>query len=183
MLPPAPRQPGTSKGQQPAASSSSSALSEPRDPDSGGAPCNSGGGPRQRGPPLDPSPSAPAAPAHGAPAVAQWQGRLLHRRSSRVADLCSLAVQMPAVYHDQMPAVLYATELAHRRAVPLGRHVVCRCTLLATTTQRQLAALAAMAQAQLVAVAPLQLCELVLVPYFDSHARVRVVGFLRVFGD
>ncbi|KIY91323.1 hypothetical protein MNEG_16641 [Monoraphidium neglectum] len=79
-----------------------------------------------------------------------------------------------------MPSALYATELAHRRSVPLGRHAVCRCALAPAASPRQLAALSAMARAQLVAVAPLQGCELVVVPYFDSRGAVRVVAFLRM---
>jgi hypothetical protein len=124
-----------------------------------------------------------AAAVAAPPELAHWHGRLMHRRGGSVAELANLAVQLPAAYSDQMPAALYATELAHRRAVPLGRHVVCRSTLLAGTSARQLAALGAMASAQLVAVAPLQLCELVVVPYFDNRNSVRVVCFLRVFSD
>jgi hypothetical protein len=123
----------------------------------------------------------PPAPAPAAP-PATWQGSLLHRRGGGVAELASLAVQLPGSYLPQMPAALSATDLLPRHAAPLGDHVVCRCSLLAATTPRQLEALAALARARLVAVVPLQLCELLVVPYLDGRGAARVVAFLRVFG-
>ncbi|GBF99301.1 hypothetical protein Rsub_12082 [Raphidocelis subcapitata] len=116
------------------------------------------------------------------PALGVWQGRLLHRRAGAVAELASLAVQLPLPYPSQLPAALDATDLAPRRTVRLGRHVVARCALLAATTARQLSALAALARAQVVAVVPLPQGELVVVPYFDGRAHVRVVAFLRLQG-
>ncbi|GBF87448.1 hypothetical protein Rsub_00159 [Raphidocelis subcapitata] len=134
--------------------------------------------------------NASARPAPGAllggeaVGLAHWHGRLLHRRGGSVAELASLAIQMPAPFLDQMPSVLYAAELAHRRSVPLGLHAVCRCALPAGSNgRRQLAALGAMAGAALVAVVPLQLCDLIVVPYLDAGKQVRVVAFMRVLDD
>lgn len=126
--------------------------------------------------------TSPAAPAPAAP-LGIWQGPLLHGRGPHAAELATLAIQLPAGYLDQMPPALQATRIAPRRGVPLGRHVVCRCALLGATSQRQAAALASMAAAALVAVVPLRRRELVMVPYLDGQARVRMVAFLRVLGD
>jgi hypothetical protein len=126
--------------------------------------------------------AAATAPALPPPPMALWQGCLLHRRAGGVAELASLAVQLPASYLPQMPAALYATDLLPRRGAPLGHHFVCRCSLLAATSARQLEALSALARARLVAVVPLQLCELLVVPYLDGRGAPRMVAFLRVFG-
>ncbi|KIZ00404.1 hypothetical protein MNEG_7558 [Monoraphidium neglectum] len=131
-----------------------------------------------------PGPAAPPAPPaqRASPPSGLWQGPLVHRRGGRTAHLCTLAVQLPASYLDRLPPALHAAQLAHRRSVPLGRHVVCRCALLPGAAERQLSAIAAMARAQLVAVVPLRLSQLVVVPYLDSRGCARMVAFLRVFG-
>ncbi|KAI8475539.1 MAG: hypothetical protein J3K34DRAFT_404500 [Monoraphidium minutum] len=114
--------------------------------------------------------------------MATWQGPLLHRRAgaAAAAELCRLAVQLPAAYRARLPPALAAAELAPRRAVPLGRHVVCRCAPLAGGAPRQAAALSALAAAERVAVVPLEGCKLVIVPYQDGGGRTRVVAFLRL---
>lgn len=168
MPPPAPRRPRRPPTARPAAQGSSSGSGSSVPPPSST--------------PLRASYGAADAPQAPGEASAQWQGRLYHRRGSSVAELCGVSIQVPGRYYDQLPSALYATDIPPRHAVPLGPHVVCRCSLLPSTSDRQLAALAAMAKARLVAVAPLQQCELVVVPYHDGKGRVRVVGFLRLLG-
>lgn len=129
------------------------------------------------------APRAPAgAPAQPAPPMAVWQGPLVHRRGGAASELCSLSIQVPASYLDALPAALYVSDLAPRRAVPLGRHAVCRCALPPGGAPAQLAALGALSRARLVAVAPLARCDVVVVPYLDGAGRVRVVAFLRLHG-
>ncbi|KAI8472772.1 MAG: hypothetical protein J3K34DRAFT_457653 [Monoraphidium minutum] len=157
MPPPAPRRPPPRRG-----SSSASITSAP-----------------------PPAPAAPGAP----PAFAPWRGRLLHAAPAPAApraapvELGSLCIQVPLAFRPHMPRDLTAVSLAPRRAVPLGRHVVCRTALAhAGPAAAAAAALAAMAAAELVAVAPLAAGEMVVVPYHDGAGALRVVCFLRVPG-
>lgn len=66
-------------------------------------------------------------------------------------------------------------QLAPRRAVKLGRHRVCKCTIV-DASPAQLSKLRSMAQNELVALAPLEKHGLILVPYVAS-GQVRLVAF------
>lgn len=132
----------------------------------------------------DPSASKPAADVllfhkGNQQPIRNWTGVIKHRQAGRVVELCTVTLQVPEPFLEEFPATLYAADVHHRRAVSLGRHVVCRATLGALT-EHQLAGLSAMARGQLVALCALQTAELHLVPYFDNKNLVRMVGFLKI---
>lgn len=93
--------------------------------------------------------------------------------------LSCVALQVPEPFLEEFPHTLYAADVRHRRAVSLGRHVVCRASL-GTLSEHQLVGLSTMAKGQLVALCSLQTAELHLVPYFDNKNLVRMVGFLKI---
>jgi hypothetical protein len=61
------------------------------------------------------------------PDFQQWAGKVKHKHSASVTDLCPLAISIPQLCMEQMPATLYATDILHRRQISLGKHLTCRC--------------------------------------------------------
>jgi hypothetical protein len=61
------------------------------------------------------------------PDFKQWAGRVKHKQGASVTELCPLAISIPQLYMEQMPATLFATDILHRRQISLGKHLTCRC--------------------------------------------------------
>jgi hypothetical protein len=55
-----------------------------------------------------------------------WSGVLKHKQGASVTEFCSLAINIPQLYMEQMPAALYATDILHRKQISLGKHLTCR---------------------------------------------------------
>ncbi|KXZ44908.1 hypothetical protein GPECTOR_61g861 [Gonium pectorale] len=133
--------------------------------------------------PGQPAPHAHAGPepasAPAAPASVVWTGCVRQPNpNGRDLVFCRLSIPLPAecVAELSQGPDMEVSQLAPRRGVKLGRHRVCKCTLL-DATPAQLTKLKSMAQNELVALAPLERHGLILVPYLDNAGGVRMVCF------
>ncbi|PNH01738.1 Vacuolar protein sorting-associated protein 32 1 [Tetrabaena socialis] len=122
-----------------------------------------------------PSPAAAPVSAPSAP----WSGNLWQSVPNAL-DLayCKVSIPLPVECAKELSQgqSLEVAQLAPRRAVKLGRHRVCKCTILEASAA-QLTKLKSMAQNELVALAPLESHGLILVPYVDNAGCVRMVCF------
>lgn len=113
----------------------------------------------------------------GSMQTALWSGTVKHRLGSSIVDLFYMTALIPEKYLEQFPPSLFVTSLATQKDVKLGRHFVMRCRL-DFLTEKQLGKLQMLAQGKIVALCRLQHCTVTLVPYYDKHRTLRVVGFM-----
>lgn len=106
-----------------------------------------------------------------------WSGKVKHKLGHSVVDLFYMTALIPEKYLEQFPPTLFVTSLATQKDVKLGRHFVMRCRL-DFLTEKQLGKLQMLAQGKVVAICRLQHCTVTLVPYYDKHRALRVVGFM-----
>lgn len=116
-----------------------------------------------------------------APAAVVWSGNIWQNvPSGRDLVLCRISVPLPLECAKELVRQeLEVVQLAPRRGVKLGRHRVCKCTIVEASVA-QLVKLKSMAQNELVALAPLENHGLILVPYLDNTGGVRLVCFCLV---
>ncbi|KAA6418061.1 MAG: hypothetical protein FRX49_11978 [Trebouxia sp. A1-2] len=93
-----------------------------------------------------------------------WSGKVKHKLGHSTVDLFYMTALIPEKYLEQFPPTLFVTSLATQKDVKLGRHFVMRCRL-DFLTEKQLGKLQMLAQ-------------VTLVPYYDKHRALRVVGFM-----
>jgi hypothetical protein len=60
-----------------------------------------------------------------------WSGKVKHKQGASVTEFCSLTINIPQLYMEQMPATLYANDILHRRQISLGKHLTCRYAVAA----------------------------------------------------
>ncbi|GLC47310.1 Charged multivesicular body protein 4C [Pleodorina starrii] len=111
-----------------------------------------------------------------------WTGSIWQNvPNGRDLIYCKISVPLPAECTKELAESqnLEVVQLAPRRGVKLGRHRVCKCTIVEASVA-QLAKLKSMAQNELVALAPLESHGLILVPYLDNAGNVRLVCFCLV---
>ena len=113
----------------------------------------------------------------GSMQTALWSGKVKHRLGNSTVDLFYMTALIPETYLEQFPPTLFVTSLATQKDVKLGRHFVMRCRL-DFLTEKQLGKLQMLAQGKVVAICRLQHCTVTLVPYYDKHRTLRVVGFM-----
>ncbi len=106
-----------------------------------------------------------------------WSGKVKHKLGHSTVDLFYMTALIPEKYLEQFPPTLFVTSLATQKDVKLGRHFVMRCRL-DFLTEKQLGKLQMLAQGKVVAICRLQHCTVTLVPYYDKHRALRVVGFM-----
>ncbi len=114
--------------------------------------------------------------------TAVWAGPVWQSGpNDRELVYCKVSVPLPAEVARELEEAqsMEVVQLAPRRAVKLGRHRVCKCTIV-DASPAQLSKLRSMAQNELVALAPLEKHGLVLVPYVAS-GQVRLVAFCLSF--
>ena len=122
--------------------------------------------------------SAPSAELEqGSQQTVLWSGKVKHRLGSSTVDLFYMTALIPEKYLEQFPPTLFVTSLATQKDVRLGRHFVMRCRL-DFLTGKQLGKLQMLAQGKVVAICKLQHSTVTLVPYYDKHRTLRVVGFM-----
>lgn len=121
--------------------------------------------------------AAGAEPDQGSLQTALWSGKVKHRLGNSTVDLFYMTALIPEKYLEQFPPTLFVTSLATQKDVKLGRHYVMRCRL-DFLTEKQLGKLQMLAQGKVVAICRLQHCTVTLVPYYDKHRALRVVGFM-----
>ena len=109
--------------------------------------------------------------------TALWSGKVKHKLGSSTVDLFYMTALIPQKFLEQFPPTLFVTSLATQKDVKLGRHFVMRCRL-DFLTEKQLGKLQMLAQGKVVAICRLQHCTVTLVPYYDKHRALRVVGFM-----
>ena len=113
----------------------------------------------------------------GSSQTALWSGKVKHRLGASTVDLFYMTALIPEKYLEQFPPTLFVTSLATQKDVKLGRHFVMRCRL-DFLTEKQLGKLQMLAQGKVVAICKLQHSTVTLVPYYDKHRTLRVVGFM-----
>ncbi|KAK9835653.1 hypothetical protein WJX74_005051 [Apatococcus lobatus] len=109
--------------------------------------------------------------------TALWSGKVKHKHGGSVVELFHMTALIPEQYLERLPPTLFASELANRSNVNLGRHYVMRCKL-GFLTDRQLHKLHMLAHLKLVAICHLQHAIITLVPYYNSQNGFKVVGFM-----
>ena len=121
--------------------------------------------------------SASAELDQGSLQTSLWSGKVKHKLGHSIVDLFYMTALIPEKYLEQFPPTLFVTSLATQKDVKLGRHFVMRCRL-DFLTEKQLGKLQMLAQGKVVAICRLQHCTVTLVPYYDKHRALRVVGFM-----
>ncbi|GIL88154.1 hypothetical protein Vretimale_14070 [Volvox reticuliferus] len=108
-----------------------------------------------------------------------WSGSIWQNApNGRDLVYCKISVPLPADCAKELADCqhLEVVQLAPRRGVKLGRHRVCKCTIVEPSAA-QLTKLKSMAQKELVALVPLESHGLIIVPYLDNAGSVRMVCF------
>ncbi|KAK9867594.1 hypothetical protein WJX84_001566 [Apatococcus fuscideae] len=109
--------------------------------------------------------------------TALWSGKVKHKHGGSIVELFHMTALIPEQYLERLPPTLFASELANRSNVHLGRHYVMRCKL-GFLSDRQLHKLHMLAHLKLVAICHLQHAIITLVPYYNAQNGFKVVGFM-----